>query len=81
MGIGKERSGTLHDALQGLSFPVTSKDVLEHASSRGVETLEWGHHRMSLRVVFDRLDGRTFMSEADVAAAVSAVEEAQANEG
>ncbi len=76
MATGNERTGTLHDALQGLDFPVTPADVVRHAEARGVETLAWGNKKMTLRVVFAPLEGRTFLTEADVAAAVAAVEEA-----
>lgn len=76
MATGKERTGTLHDALQGLDFPVTQADVVRHAEGRGVETLAWGPKKVALRAIFAPLEGRTFLTEADVAAAVAAVEEA-----
>lgn len=65
---------TLHDALQGMNFPATNRDVIEHATGRGVEEIQWGNQTLNLRQALVMFTNTTFLSDVDVENAIAANE-------
>ena len=73
--MAEQKVGTLHDAMQGISFPATNEDIIHFAEKRGAVDVDWGHEgTINLRTIFLRYPHVTFLSLADVENAIHTAE-------
>lgn len=73
--MSQNKTDTLLRALQGIDYPATAQDIVQHAESRGVEAIAWQHGKtIRLNVIFERYPERAFLSDEDVTNAVSAID-------